>query len=154
LQYTQNAEDAEEVAQDVFVSVYEKSSAFRKDSELKTWIYRITINKSLDFLRSKKRRKRFGFFSALSIDDEVPLDIPSFNHPGIALEQKEALKNLFKCINALPFNQKTAVLLLKIEQMSQAEAAGVMNITPKALESLFQRAKDNLKKLLIQTEGK
>jgi RNA polymerase sigma factor (sigma-70 family) len=154
LQYTQNAEDAEEVTQDVFVSVYEKHLSFREDSELKTWIYRITINKSLDFLKSKKRQKRFGLFSALRIDDELPLDIPNFNHPGIELEKKESLKNLFRCINALPFNQRTAVFLLKIEHKSQAEAAEIMNISPKAVESLFQRAKANLKKLLKQTEGK
>ena len=53
LQYTQNKADAEEITQDVFVKVHQKIHTFGERSELKTWIYRIAINQSLDFLRSK-----------------------------------------------------------------------------------------------------
>ena len=49
LHYTQNIEDAEEITQDVFISIFENIKDFREESTLKTWAYRITINKSLDF---------------------------------------------------------------------------------------------------------
>jgi len=60
LQYTQNYEDAQEITQDVFVSIHQSLSKFNKAAKLNTWIYRITINKSLYFIKSRKRKKRFG----------------------------------------------------------------------------------------------
>lgn len=155
MQYTQNSEDAEEISQDVFLSVHENLTKFRGESLLKTWLYKITINKSLDHIKSQKREKRSGFFKAVRIDDsDQEIHLPDMNHPGIALEHKEALGRLFKCINTLPDNQKTVIILLKIEQKTQAQTAEIMNISSKAVESLFQRAKTNLEKLLKQYEGK
>ena len=70
------------------------------------------------------------------------------------LEQKESLKILFGHINDLPSNQKTALILSKIEQQSQKEIAQIMNISSKAVESLIQRAKENLLKKINNSEGK
>mgnify|MGYP003553817947 CR=1 FL=1 len=53
LNYLQNTEDAEEITQDVFVQLHHSLSEFKEQSSLKTWIYRITINKSLDFIKKK-----------------------------------------------------------------------------------------------------
>lgn len=153
LHYTQNVEDSEEISQDVFVAVYEKLDRFRAEAELKTWIYRITINKSLDFIRSKKRQKRFGRVISLFKNDGNSLDIAQFNHPGIELENKEQLALLFRAVNSLPEKQKTALILLKIEHRTQAETACIMELSEKAVESLFQRAKINLKKKLNENEG-
>jgi RNA polymerase sigma-70 factor (ECF subfamily) len=63
--YVNSIEDADDIAQDVFVQVYESMSHFREESQLSTWVYRIAVNKSLDFLRSKKRKKRFGQITSL-----------------------------------------------------------------------------------------
>lgn len=155
LQYVQNIEDAEEITQDVFVSVYEKLDTFRQDSKHSTWLYRITINKSLDFIKARKRQKRFSFFTSLFNNEtgEVKYHVSDFNHPGVMLEEKEQLKNLFLLINELPDNQKTALILMKIEEKSQIETAEIMNMTPKAVESLVQRAKSNLSKKLNPGEG-
>jgi RNA polymerase sigma-70 factor (ECF subfamily) len=78
----------------------------------------------------------------------------NFNHPGILLEQKEALESLFQHINALPDNQKTALILSKLEQKSQKEVAEIMKLSTKAVESLLQRAKTNLAKKINPSEGK
>ena len=150
LQYVQNIEDAEEVTQDVFVKIYDKLDTFEHKSEIKTWIYRITINKSLDFLKANKTNKRWFFINALKLNQETKIEIIDFNHPGVQLEQKEAIEKLFISINKLPNNQKTIIILLKIEQLSQAETAQIMNISVKALESLFQRAKKNLEIIINQ----
>ncbi len=155
LSYAQNTEDAEEITQDVFVAVYSSMQLVKDPSHLKTWIYRIAINKSLDFIKSKKRKKRFTqFMSFFDLDhNEVQQNNLEFNHPGILLVQKESLKRVFDLINELPDKQKTALILCKIEHKSQIEAAEIMQISPKAVESLFQRAKTNLAKKLNQNEG-
>ena len=150
LHYVQNIEDAEEITQDVFVKVFDNLNTFKKQSSLKTWVYRITINQSLDFIKGKKAQKSNFLSSIFSINDSNFKFQPSnFNHPGIELEQKEACQKIFEAINQLSDNQKTALILLKIEDKSQAETAEIMNLNIKALESLFQRAKNNLEILLI-----
>ena len=149
LHYVQNIEDAEEITQDVFVKVFDNLHTFKKQSSLKTWVYRITINQSLDFIKGKNAQKRNFLYSIFSINDSNFKFQPSnFNHPGIELEQKEACQKIFEAINQLSDNQKTALILLKIEDKSQAETAEIMNLNVKALESLFQRAKNNLEILL------
>jgi RNA polymerase sigma factor (sigma-70 family) len=155
LQYVQNCEDAEEITQDVFVSVHKSLNSFKEQSKLSTWIHRITINKSLDFIKSRQRKKRFGIFYSLFSENsiEVKYEKPEFNHPGVQLENKEALQQLFKNINQLSDNQKTALILSKIEQKTQAEIAEIMNLSNKAVESLIQRAKTSLQKNITSQEG-
>ncbi len=146
LQYVQNVEDAEEITQDVFLAIYQKLDTFREEADYSTWVYRITINKALDFIKAKKRKKRFAFFTSLFYEDgnAIKHDHSDFSHPGVALEQKESIASLFKLINELPERQKTAIILLKIEGRSQKEVALIMNLSEKAIESLLQRAKKNL----------
>jgi len=155
LHYVQNIEDAQEITQDVFLAVYQSLSSFQENASFSTWVYRITINKSLDFLKAKRRKRRFAFFSSLFFEDtnQLKYNPPEFNHPGVLLENKEALSQLFKQINELPDKQKTVLILHKIEQKSQAEVAEIMNTSIKAVESLMQRAKDNLSKKLNSNEG-
>jgi len=149
VQYVQNIEDAEEITQDVFVKVYNNLHSFKNQANIKTWIFRITINQSLDFIKAKKAQKRSFLSNIFSLNDEKYIFEPiNFNHPGIELEQKESYQKIFDSINQLSDNQKTVIILLKIEDKSQAETAEIMNLNVKALESLFQRAKKNLKILL------
>jgi RNA polymerase sigma factor (sigma-70 family) len=151
LQYVQNIEDAEEITQDVFVKISDNLYSFKNKSNIKTWIYRISINQSLDFIKAKKSQKRNFLSSIFSLNDtKFKFEAADFNHPGIDLEQKEAYQKIFKAINQLSDNQKTVIILLKIEDKSQTETAEIMNLNVKALESLFQRAKKNLEILLNQ----
>jgi len=84
-----------------------------------------------------------------SKDSGEPLhDKPNFEHPGIQLEQKERSRYLFQAIDTLPENQKTVFVLAHIEELPQKEIAEIMNISVKAVESLLQRAKGNLRKKL------
>lgn len=151
LHYVQNIEDAEEITQDVFVKVFDSLGAFKNKSTIKTWIYRISINQSLDFLKARNSKQRSFLSSIFSLSDsKIFIEPVNFNHPGIELEHKEAYQKIFESINQLPDNQKTVIILLKIEGHTQTEAAEIMEIGVKALESLFQRAKSNLDKILTQ----
>lgn len=154
LNYLQNAQDAEEVTQDVFLKVHAKMDGFKAEAELKTWIYRIAINQCLDFLRAKKRQKRFGFLLSIGTAvEENSAAFAAFNHPGVQLEDKEGIAHIFACINQLPERQKTALLLKSMEHLSQKEIAEVMALSEKAVESLLSRAKANLKVDLKKREG-
>ncbi|NQX85725.1 MAG: RNA polymerase sigma factor [Flavobacteriaceae bacterium] len=149
LQYSQNVQDAEEITQDVFVKIYYKIDSFRNEATIKTWIYRITVNQSLDFIKHKKRKRR-GFITSLLGNDKMNEDhlLPDFDHPGILMEQDESLKRLMQKIYQLKGNQKTVIILLKIEGLSQKKVAEIMKLSVKSVDSLFQRAKINLKKSL------
>lgn len=156
LHYVLNAEDAEDIMQEVFVKVYQRYHQYDATAASeKTWICRIAINQSLDFLKSKKTRKRFGFISSLfQQDSNEPIkDLVGIDHPGIQSEDKEALQNLLLIIYSLPENQKTAIILSKIEDRPQKEVAEIMNTSIKAVESLLQRAKQTIQKKLTDTEG-
>ena len=155
LNYVQNIQDAEEITQDVFFAVYENLDNFREDSKVATWLYRITINKSLDFLKAKKAQKRFAFITSIFNPDSGKLihDPAHFDQPGVLVERKEELARIFACINELSSNQKTALILSKIEKVSQKEIAEIMTLNIKAVESLINRAKNNLKQKLGNNEG-
>ena len=146
----QNPVDAEDIAQEVFIQVFKSIAQFKGASSLSTWIYRITITKSLDFIRSKKRKKRFGIItSLLGVNNHIMYEPVNFHHPGVLLDQKEDAAKLFRKIDLLPENQKTAFILNKLEDLSYQEIAGIMNISASAVDSLLQRAKQNLRKSLI-----
>lgn len=145
----QNAEDAEDVAQEVFIQVYRSIAGFKGESKLSTWLYRIATTRALDLLRTRKSKKRFGFVQRLFGEGNEPLfEIPDFNHPGIALDRKENAARLFKAIAKLPDNQKTAFTLHKLEDLSYQEVSEVMQTSIPAVESLMHRAKQNLRKIL------
>lgn len=141
ISYVQNDEDAEEITQDVFTSIFKNASKFKGDSAVGTWVYRISVNTSLNYL---KKKKRFSLFNFGSPDPEQP----DFEHPGILLEKKENAKVLFKVIDTLPDSQKTAFILSYIEDLPRQEIADIMETSLKAVESLLQRAKGNLRKKL------
>lgn len=147
LSYLQNAEEAEEITQDVFVEIFHSSKKFKGESSVSTWIYRIAVNKSLDQLRHRKRKKRFAYIASLfsSETGELRFDKPNFEHPGVVLENKENSKTIFKAIQKLPESQQTAFLLSFVEGLPRQEVAEVMNTSLKAVESLLHRAKQNLR---------
>lgn len=150
----QNAEDAEDVAQEVFIQVFRSIQNFKAESKLSTWIYRITTTRALDLLRSRKSKKRFGIIQRLFGEGNEPeMEIPDFNHPGVALDRKENAARLFKAIGQLPENQKIAFTLHKLEDLSYQEVSEVMGTSVAAVESLLHRAKQNLKKILEKEMG-
>ena len=154
LQYVLRVEDAEEITQDVFVAVYQSLPSFRFDAKMSTWIYRITINKSLDFIKAQKRKKRFGIFYDLFTDNSPNemRGMSNMNHPGVDLEQKEKFQQVYSAIQQLPDRQRTVLILNKFEQMSYQHIAEILEISAKAVDSLLQRAKQNLENILKNGE--
>jgi len=152
----QNEEDAEDITQEVFIEVFRSVHGFKGESTLSTWIYRISVMKSFEFLRKKKRKKRFAIVQSLfGMESVLPeTDKPHFYHPGVQLENKERAAILFSAIDKLPENQKTAFILHKTEGLSYTEIADIMKTSVSSVESLMFRAKQNLQKLLADYYNK
>ncbi|MCF7973579.1 MAG: sigma-70 family RNA polymerase sigma factor [Phycisphaerae bacterium] len=153
VRFVHNLQDAEDVAQDVFVEVYQSVSGFRGQSRLSTWIYRIAVTKSLDFVRKMTRKKRLGkvkrLFGLGSDETEVSMDPPDPSpSPQTNLESQERTEILNQAIAALPENQRTVIILTNYEQLSHAEVSQIMGNTVSGVESLVHRAKNNLRKYL------
>jgi RNA polymerase sigma factor (sigma-70 family) len=141
----QNAEDAEDTAPEVFMQVYDSIATFKQESKFSTWLYRITVSKSLDLIRKKKRKKRFAFIQSLyGNNDELTIDPPDFFHPGVKMENKENSAVLFNAVKKLPPNQQTAFILNKTEGLSYNEIGEIMKLSESAVDALLQRAKKNL----------
>ncbi|MGX1929740.1 RNA polymerase sigma factor [Flagellimonas sp. 2504JD4-2] len=151
ISFVPNKEDAEDIAQEVFVEVYNSIHKFKGNSKLSTWIYRVSVNKSLEFIRKKSAKKRFGFMQSITGGD-VPMDKTSyfteFNHPGIQLENKEQSEMLFNAINKLPEGQKVVFTLHKIDGLSYKEVSEITEKSVSSVESLMFRAKKNLRDIL------
>lgn len=141
LSYTKNIRDAEEITQDVFVKIYKNANKFKGNSSLNTWIYRITVNTSLNYL---KKKKKFTLFKN-TLTTPQPID---FEHPEAVLENKENVAALYKAMDCLPNTQKTAFILSYIEDLPRQEVADIMETSLKAVESLLQRAKKNMRSAL------
>lgn len=155
LRYVSATEDAEDIVQEVFVSVYFGLEKFDKRSKVGTWIYRITVNKCLDYLKARKRKKRWGRVVSLfgmTTKEEFGLGMAaSADQEYIDQQANEAL---MKAIAELPEKQQTALILSRLEGRPQAEVAEIMELSVKAVESLLQRAKGALaEKLSTRNEG-
>lgn len=112
-------------------------------------MYRITINKCIDLNRKKKSSKRNGkIFSLFTGQGKISIEPPDFQHPGVLLEQQEKAKVLFKAVDSLPEQQKTAFVLSYLEDLPRQQVAEIMHLSLKAVESLLQRAKNYLRKNL------
>lgn len=142
LNLLQNQEDAEEVSQDIFLEIHKKIHLFKGESSLKTWIYRIALNKSMEKIRYNKRKKRFGLFVSFS-DSEKDLFV---DHPSVVAEGQDKANLLFGEIQKLPEKQRSAFTLHHIEGMSYKEICEIMETSLSSVESLIFRAKSNLKK--------
>lgn len=148
LDIIQQEQEAEDVAQEVFIQAYRSIGEFRGDSKLSTWLYRITIRKALNWQRKKKAAKRFSLKHLLGIDEKTENEAKDFQHPGVLSENKEDASLLFRSLKELPENQQAAFVLLKVEGLSYEEVSAIMELSVKALESLMHRAKENLRKKL------
>ena len=150
--FVNHPDDADDLAQEVFIQVYESVHRFRGQAELSTWIYRIAVNKSLDFLRRKKRKKRFAHVISLfgGFDDDQDIPVSDGKDPYEELQTEERRQILNQALDKLPENQRTAIVLIKYQGFSSKEVADIMDVSVTAVEGLVHRAKKNLQKSLYR----
>ncbi|MBC8490322.1 MAG: sigma-70 family RNA polymerase sigma factor [Bacteroidetes bacterium] len=150
--FLHNKNDAEDITQEVFIEIYKSINKFRKDSKLSTWIYRIAVNKSLNFIRDNKKSNWLKSVETLfsgAKNPEIAIKYNLSDDPGKIIENKERAVMLHKAIGSLPKNQKIAFTLNKYEDLSYKQIAEVMELSLFSIESLIHRAKMNLQKKLL-----
>ena len=150
LTIVRDADEADDVAQEVFVQVFESIHSFGGEGKLTAWIYRIATTKALEAYRRRRAQKRFAWITRFvpGSPESAPTEPVNWVHPGVELEQQEQAGVLFAAIDRLPDRQKAAFVLHQLEGLSYAEVAGVMQCSLASVESLLHRAKLNLQKQL------
>jgi RNA polymerase sigma-70 factor (ECF subfamily) len=130
-----NAADADEVMQEAMLRVWVNAPHWRAEAAFKTWLYRVVVNLCLNRQRHK---------SLAPLDDaaEVPDPSPS---ALASLERREADATVARAIAALPDRQRAAIVLTYYEDLSNAEAASVLETTVSSVEALLVRAKRTLR---------
>lgn len=151
-----NPQDAEDLAQDVFVTLWKEAGNIRGDSKLSTWLYRVTFNKAINLKRRGGvwgKVKRF-----FSIEEEVDtlanLPAPEMTRPDRLQEIKEAETTLADLVAELPGRQGEVFLLHKLQGLSYKEIASELGMTMSAVESAMHRAKLGLQAAMLQRHKK
>lgn len=137
-----NHQLAEETAQDVFLQIYKSAGDFRHQSKVSTWIYRITVNRSLNALRQNKKGRWIQSFTTLEKEES------GGKEPDKLLEKKEMGDLLKTAVDSLPEKLRTVFILNKYENLSPKEIAEILGISVNAVEVRIHRAKIKLQKKL------
>ncbi len=138
-----NPHDAEEIAQDAFLQLWISAPKWQSGrSKFTTWFYRIVMNKSIDQFRRHKKTKQNAEFIEEIVEDA---DSKSSEHMLISDQEKNTVHN---AIGQLPEKQRTAILLCYQKEMTNKEAAEIMDMNIKALEALLVRGRKKLKDIL------
>lgn len=125
-----DAMEAEDVAQESFLKILEAAQRYRPTATFRTYFYRILIHLCID--RTRKKR--------LTCIDDVPEAPDPSPGPTESLIEKERRAEVREGLDALPPNQKAAMMLRHYDGLSYAEIAQVLGVTPKAVEGLISRA--------------
>jgi RNA polymerase sigma-70 factor (ECF subfamily) len=147
-----NAEEAEDLAQEVFLRVYRGRKKYHPTAKFSTWLFTIANNLALNHLRSKQRKPVIS----LNVSDSGPLGPrpaeqlvkDKANQPVQRMQQQELAGIVQQALEELNERQRVAVVLNKFEDMNYAEIAEVMGLTTKAVKSLLSRARENLRQAL------
>jgi RNA polymerase sigma-70 factor (ECF subfamily) len=147
-----NKEEAEDLAQEVFLRVYRVRKKYRPRAKFSTWLFTIANNLALNALRTRQRKP----VVPLDTRDSGPLGPRPAEqlvrdrggHPGDRLQQQELAAVIRAALEGLNERQRVAVVLNKFEEMNYAEIADVMGLTTKAVKSLLSRARENLRQAL------
>ena len=146
VRFMRNREEAEEVSQEVFLTVYRKLGQFEGKSSFSTWLYRVAVNASLMRLRSQDHAETVpieDMAEELAGDEEEAVKPPDYR-----LNSEESLAQIERAMDHLPEEFKTIIILRDIEDFSNEEAAEIMDLSVAAVKSRLHRARGHLRKRL------
>lgn len=150
--FLHNKNDAEDVTQEVFITAFQSIKKFNYNSKISTWLYRIAVNKSLNFIRDNKKRiiiksiENFlnsNFNNALQVEDITT----QTEDDDLKTKRLQALRDSIK---RLPENQKIAFILYNYEAVCYKEIAVIMDTSLASVEGLIHRAKKNIHKNILK----
>lgn len=148
---TQNSAVAEELAQEVFLRVYRARERYEPAASFKTWIYRIAVNRTRNWIRDTSEQSWREESLERERSDEMPRQfVDPTPSPELLLLNADGGRRLKELLTILPDRQRDAVLLHKFEDLSYSEIAVVLGCSVPALKSLLFRAYATLRQRLEQ----
>jgi RNA polymerase sigma-70 factor (ECF subfamily) len=133
--------EAEDALQEVFLKVYENAHRFEPKASVSAWLHRITANHCLNLLRRRHPHDSLD-------EDDAPLVPDDSATPLQALEEHDLNRRLEQLLDALPENQRRALVLKRFAGLSYQEIAAEMGLSPQAVDGLLKRARQSLKQAL------
>lgn len=154
-----NTKDTEDIAQETFLRLWTNAAKWQADkAKLSTWLHRISHNLCIDYLRKHSRVQTRESFDE---DDNGELDngsneqiVESSSSESEHFDENGKLEKLKSAMYQLPLGQRSALMLCHYRGFSNKEAAAIMNISVKAVESALARAKRSLRKLIAEVDNK
>lgn len=148
--FVHNKEDALEITQEVFLRVHQGLGSFKTDSKFFTWIYRITVNRAIDLVRSRKSRRTVPLEGAVEggrpLGEVLP--DPQSSNPSDLLVRKELSESLFNAVESLSAKHRMVFVLHAIENLSYKEIAEVVGCTLGTVMSRLFYARRKLQQIL------
>jgi RNA polymerase sigma-70 factor (ECF subfamily) len=139
-----DAEEARDVAQESFLRIWNNAASWRSgQARFDTWLHRVALNLCYDRLRSRKEQP---------LDTEQVEIIDSMPSPDEHLQAQTQSEQMAAALAALPERQREAIVLQYYQELSNIEAAALMEISVEALESLLSRARRNLRSYLAESD--
>ncbi len=145
-----NEDDANDLAQETFVRVFRSRDSFRTNEKFSTWLYTIAANLARNHFRWRSRHPNVSLETETgeteqTLDSVLPASGPAPNEQALAAERAAAVR---ASVGHLPEDLREAIVLCEWEEFSVAEAAAILETTPKAVESRLYRARQILREKL------
>jgi RNA polymerase sigma-70 factor (ECF subfamily) len=147
-----NEDDANDLAQETFARVFQSRNKFRTNEKFSTWLFTIAANLARNQIRWRTRQRNVSLDAETGAAEEplanvLPAAGAAPNEQAVAMERTAAVR---RAVSSLPEDLREAIVLCEWEEKSVAEAAAMVDTTPKAIESRLYRARQNLREQLKQ----
>ena len=147
-----NEDDANDLAQETFVRVFRARASFRTGEKFSTWLFTIAANLARNHFRWRSRHPNVSLEAETgeteqTLGSTLPANDPAPSEQALAAERAEAVR---AAVGKLPEDLREAIVLCEWEELSVAEAAAILETTPKAVESRLYRARQILRERLKQ----
>lgn len=149
LRMTGSREDAQDLAQEAFLSAWRALSSFKGDATFSTWVYRLTSNACIDHLRKQKRRQEVVQTQSLDDEERGSIDLPDRRFdPQTELERGELRAAVERGLAALPDHQRQILVMRELSGLSYQEISDVLQMDLGTVKSRIARARSALRKRL------
>ncbi|HEU4734159.1 MAG TPA: sigma-70 family RNA polymerase sigma factor [Kofleriaceae bacterium] len=146
LHITRSASEADDIAQDVFLKAYRALPEFEGRSQFFTWVYRMTVNRSLNVRRDRARRGE-----DVVLDDprlELAIAVDARSNPGREAELRQSYARLLRALDALPSDMRTTVILVSLQGLSHGEVAVVQKVSEGTIAWRMHEARRRLNEVM------